>query len=254
MATRALTSGPLDDPAARPARPKPGLLVALIGFAAGYLVAAAASVIADAATGYHPSSGATLPAAVEAADVAGLWVGLIGAVVFWSFNSGTRSLVRDFGLRVVAWWEIPLGAACGLIVQYGVIPLMYLPFEHLDRSLSHRLGQPTQKETAAASHGSAVALVVVVIVLAVGAPFVEELFFRGLVLRSLLARIPVPVALVADALIFGLAHFEPLQFAGLAIFGLVLAVLAWKTQRLASPISAHMAFNLSAVLTAVHLH
>lgn len=251
MASSALSPQPLDGPSSRPGS---GLLVALIGFAAGYLVAVAASSIADAATGYRPSSGAPLPLGVEVANVAGLWAGMAGAVLFWTFSAGTRSLVRDFGLRVAAWWEIPLGVACGLIVQYAVIPLMYLPFEHLDRSLSHRLGQPTQKETAAASHGSTVALVIVLIVLALGAPFVEELFFRGLVLRSLLVRIPVPLALVADALIFGLAHFEPLQFAGLALFGLVLAALAWKTGRLASPISAHMAFNLSAVLTAVHLH
>ena len=37
---------------------------------------------------------------------------------------------------------------------------------------------------------------------------------------------------VADGLLFGLAHFEPLQFAGLAAFGVVLAVLAWRTGRL----------------------
>jgi membrane protease YdiL (CAAX protease family) len=82
---------------------------------------------------------------------------------------------------------------------------------------------------------------------------VEELFFRGLVLRSLLGRTPVPVALVGSALLFALAHFEAAQFAGLAAFGVVLAVLAWRTGRLTPGIGAHAAFNTVAVLSVVHL-
>ena len=63
---------------------------------------------------------------------------------------------------------------------------------------------------------------------------VEELFFRGLLLRSLLGRTPPPVAIVISALLFGLAHFEAVQFAGLAVFGVVLGV-AGLAHRAADP-------------------
>jgi hypothetical protein len=96
-------------------------------------------------------------------------------------------------------------------------------------------------------------MVILLLLLAAGAPMVEELFFRGLVLRSLLGRTPVPVALVGSALLFALAHFEAAQFAGLAAFGVVLAVLAWRTGRLTPGIGAHAAFNTVAVLSVVHL-
>lgn len=229
------------------------MLVALAGFAAGLLVSALATAVAESITGYRATSGSALPVGVLAANVIGLWVGLVAAAIYGSRRLGTGRLSRDYGWRIGAWWDLPLGAAAGLASQYVMIPLLYLPFESADKSIVRQLGQPAQRDTAAA-HGSVAAAVVLFAVLAVGAPLVEELFFRGLLLRSLLARTWVPVAILGDAALFALAHFELVQFAGLAAFGVVLALLAWRTGRLAPCVSAHAAFNAVAVATALHLH
>ena len=69
--------------------------------------------------------------------------------------------------------------------------------------------------------GSDAEVVLLVLMVVVGAPIVEELFFRGLVLRSIQARWNDGLALVASALLFALVHFQPLQFPGLFAFGLV---------------------------------
>jgi membrane protease YdiL (CAAX protease family) len=228
-----------------------GLGEAVLGFAAGVLLSAIAAGIAEAATGYHPGSGAAIPVAVTAADVAGLWVGLVGSVLLTSRIRGTGDLGRDFGWGRGRWWDLPVGAAIGLVCQYALIPLLYLPFEHIDRHLNHQLSQPVHQDTAAAH--TTLAALALLLFLAVGAPIVEELFFRGLLLRSLLGRTPVPVAIVLSALLFALAHFEAVQFAGLAVFGVVLAFLAWRTGRLAPGIGAHAAFNAVAVLSVIHL-
>jgi hypothetical protein len=208
--------------------------------------------VAESLTGYHPNSGAPIPVAVTAADVVGLWVGLVGATIIASHTRGTGSLARDFGWRIGAWWDLPGGALVGLACQYGLIPLVYLPFESLDRSLRHQLSQPVERDTGA-THGVG-SLIVLLLVLAVGAPLVEELFFRGLVLRSLMERLPPAPAIIISSLLFALAHFEAVQFAGLALFGVVLAVMAWKTGRLGPSVGAHAAFNAAAVLSSVHLH
>ena len=144
------------------------------------------------------------------------------------------------------------GALIGLACQYGLIPLVYLPFRTVDRSLSHQLSQPVQRDTGGAH--SVASLLILLLFLAVGAPLVEELFFRGLLLRTLLARVAPIVAILASSLLFALAHFEAVQFAGLALFGVVLAALAWRTGRLGPGIGAHAAFNAAAVFSSVHLH
>jgi membrane protease YdiL (CAAX protease family) len=215
-------------------------------------MSALAATVAEALTNYHSSSGAPLPVAVTAADVTGLWLGLLGAAFYASRVHGTGSLVKDFGFRIGAWWDLPLGAAVGLLFQYAIIPLLYLPFRKVDKSLTQQLSQPAQKETAAA-HGSA-EVVVLILFLVIGAPLVEELFFRGLLLRSLLARFVPLLAIPLDAVLFGLAHFEPLQFAGLTLFGVALAFLAWRTDRLGPSFGAHLAFNAAAVATLVNFH
>lgn len=223
-----------------------------MGFGGGLVISAFTATIAESATGYTPSSGAPLPVAVSVADLLGLWAGLVGAVLFYSRRWGSGDLATDYGLRLGAWWDLPFGAAVGLVCQYALVPLLYLPFERIYPHLAHQLNEPTTRDTGAAHSVGAVA--VLVLFLAVGAPVVEELFFRGLLLRSLARALPVPVAIGVSGILFGLAHFEPLQFAGLAVVGVVFGILAWYTGRLGPSIGAHMAFNAAAVVTAVHLH
>ena len=90
----------------------------------------------------------------------------------------------------------------------------------------------------------------------VGAPVVEELFFRGLLLRSLTSAVGTAWAIGIQAVLFGLAHFSPLL--GLANFsvvtiiataGLVFGITAW-WRRIGTSVVAHSAYNLIAVIVA----
>jgi membrane protease YdiL (CAAX protease family) len=208
--------------------------------------------IAESATGYRAGSSGPIPVPVIVANVGGLWIGLVGAAVVASRRHGTGNLAADYGFRVATWWDIPLGATIGLACQYGLVPALYLPFQSFDRSLSQQLSKPVHQDTG--SVHTVAAAVAVLLVLAAGAPLVEELFFRGLLLRSLLGRIPTAAAIGVSAVLFALAHFEAVQFAGLALFGAVLGYLAWRTGRLGPSIGAHVAFNAAAVLSVVHFH
>jgi membrane protease YdiL (CAAX protease family) len=221
------------------------------GFAAGLILAEAAASAAAGAVGYRIGGGSPIPLAVTAADLAGLWTGLVGAAWWWSRTHGSGSPGRDLGLRLGRWWDLPVGFAVGLACQYGLIPLLYLPFEQFDRHLARQLSGPARQESAAAH--SWLAVVALVALLAVGAPLVEELFFRGLLLRSLSAWAGSPVGVLGSAVLFGLAHFQALQLGGLVAFGLVLALLARGLGRLGPGVAAHAAFNLAAVAASVHI-
>ena len=96
--------------------------------------------------------------------------------------------------------------------------------------------------------GSASLLLVVLVV--VGAPIIEELFFRGLLLRSIQARWSDWLALVASSILFGLAHFQLLQLPALVMFGLVAGYCAQRTGRLGMSICAHAGFNGTTVVPA----
>jgi hypothetical protein len=228
-----------------------GLLEAVLAYLVGTLLSGLALTIAAAATGYKEGSSAPVPLAVTVFGLLGLWIGLLGGVILFSRIWGSGDLQRDMGLSF-KWWDFLLGAAAGIGTQLVLIPLLYLPFEHADRTLKHRLSAPAKTETAAV-HGTW-QTAVLILFLAVGAPIVEELFFRGLLLRSLTRWLGPVIGISGSAVLFGLAHFEALQLAGLILFGVILGVLAYRTGRLGAGMAAHCAFNAVTVLSLTVFH
>jgi len=61
------------------------------------------------------------------------------------------------------------------------------------------------------------------------------------------------LGVAGSAVLFALAHAEPLEFAGLFALGLVLGVVAWRSKRLVPSYLTHAAFNATAFVMVVHL-
>jgi len=90
--------------------------------------------------------------------------------------------------------------------------------------------------------------VVLFVLVVFGAPIVEELFYRGLLQRSLLARFDDTLVVIGVAAVFALIHFRPVEYPGLFVFGLIVGVAAKLTGRLGMAISIHIGFNLTGLL------
>jgi membrane protease YdiL (CAAX protease family) len=231
-----------------------GLGDAIVGFVVGVIASSIAVAIWVAATGSSATSTSTTSVGVSVASLVGLWVGLAGAPLLASRLKGTRHLSVDFGFRLRLWPDVPLGIAVGLGSQLILLPVLYIPVRVLVPHLDQQLGQPAQHLTGGADVAG---LVVLGIFVVIGAPLVEELFFRGLLLRSLektkglasLGRRATPtLAVLISAVAFGLAHLEVLQLLGLTAFGIVLGVLAERWRRLGPGIVAHATFNAITVI------
>ena len=169
-----------------------------------------------------------------------LWVGMLGAV-FYAAKKG-RGVVADFGLRMEKR-DIGVGLGVGFLAQVVVIPLVYWP---LLRLLDNPDVSAEARSLTDRAHGVGVVLLVLLTV--VGAPIVEELFFRGLLLRSLERRLRPPLAIGAASVLFGLVHFQLLQFLALVLFGAMAGILAHRAQRLGPAIWAHVGFNATTVI------
>jgi membrane protease YdiL (CAAX protease family) len=174
----------------------------------------------------------------------GLWVGTLGVPVLASRRWGTGSLRRDYGLALEWPRDVGLGVVIGILGQavvYGIIGAVWIFHRKID------LGEQSA-DLAKNSHGWQFALLAVFVV--VGAPVVEELFFRGLLLRALMRWMPAWGAVAISGACFGLLHAGTGDAAGtlalilaLAAFGAMLAVAAVRTRRLGPAIVAHMVFN-----------
>lgn len=92
------------------------------------------------------------------------------------------------------------------------------------------------------------------LVAAIGAPIVEELFFRGMSLRILSTKFGKKAGVIFSSILFGLAHVQSTvagsiyMFASTFILGCFLSILFLKTGRLGTTVLSHGFFNASAVL------
>jgi len=174
-----------------------------------------------------------------------LWAGLLGAPLWASYRKGRRSLAADFGLAM-RWTDVPLGLLAGFVGQFALGIIVFVLYDALGID-TDKVGDAAEEIIGAATDPIGVVLLVLVVVVA--APVLEELFHRGLWLRSLERRIGAWPAVVVSGLIFGALHFQPYDLLALAGFGILLGSLTVLTGRLGPAIWAHVAFNLTAVVT-----
>lgn len=174
------------------------------------------------------------------AGVCGLWLGMLGACWHASYRRGRRRWRDDFAFtfRPV---DLAIGLAAGAVTQLAIIPLLYWPIKQF---IDLDLERPA-RSTLDPAHGAA--LVLLVAMIGLGAPIVEELFFRGLLYGAIEQRTGIVNSVVISSLIFAATHFQVAQFPGLFAAGAVFAgVRAW-SRRLGPAIITHAMFNLTTI-------
>jgi CAAX protease family protein len=172
-----------------------------------------------------------------------LWVGFLGAVVFASRKNGSSSLRADYGLSKVKGRDLWMGMSGGALAR--VVPLVMLvvfvltgPGFGTPNSASPRILGVTPT--------GPMAWLIVFLLAVVGAPVIEELFFRGLLQGAFTRRLGPTPAIFVTAVIFCFAHVlseGPTAPEVLFPAALILGYLRHRTGRLAAGMVAHATFN-----------
>lgn len=232
---------PREEP--QPRLPPRAALIALVGFVAGFGASIALSLLSGA-LGLPPVVGLLL-------SQAGLWSGLLGACIVVSRRFGTGHLGRDFNLAI-GWsdlgWGLLMSIAARIAAVVAVLPLV--PFPRLVGG---------NDEVFRTYDTDVLSFVVVALLAVVGAPIIEELFFRGVLQGAFLDRLGTVGAIGVSSALFGLAHLNPEL--GLVNVSVIVAVsaaaivfsLTVRLRRLGSAMFAHAFFNLVAVAFAAAL-
>jgi len=146
--------------------------------------------------------------------------------------------------------EVGLVLACfvaGIVMQFA-LGVLLLPILNLDSGEGQDLVDKLEES-------SGTAIVMLALMAGLFAPIFEELLFRGVLLRSLLRRMPVPAAVLVSSAVFGAVHlFDPNTFKllpALIGMGLVSAVLAVYGGGMLRSIALHAGFNAVTVLLAI---
>jgi len=166
-------------------------------------------------------------------------------VVFYALTAlATRLWARNLGLPPrLGTRHALVGAAEGVVVGAGSAVL-------LSALLRLLLGHPVLDPTSAAlASGGAGWLLLGVLVVAVVAPVVEELVFRGFLLEAFRGR-GARTAVLVSAVAFSLAHLRLAQFRYYVLMGVAFSLVYWR-RGLVGSIAAHAAFNATLLMVAV---
>ena len=166
---------------------------------------------------------------------------------FVSTRWGTGRVFRDVGLLPqwsdIGWGPVLWLGAIGAQLAMGAIVLA------LDIPISNNTDGVVELQ---ADRTYVISLVITAVL---AAPLVEEMVFRGVVLRGFNSRLPVALALVLQALVFGAAHADPVRGLGnlglvlvLTGVGLALGIGAQVLGRIGPAVVAHALFNGAVLL------
>lgn len=214
---------------------------------ASALLAGVLVVLGDAA-GLHGEAASLALASL------GLYSGL--ALTCWWVHHRCRtgrSFRADFGLRYRAgdWWRGLVGAFAAR-TAVAVVIFLFLWFVEDPTTVEIEVFDDGEITTALLVAFGVTALVL--------APVVEELYFRGLLMRSLEVVAPAWLAVAVQAGLFGLAHSTASLGTGdlvvvcsTAAAGAVFGIVVRRHRRLGPAIAAHAWFNLVAFVALLAL-
>ncbi|MDQ3468313.1 MAG: CPBP family intramembrane metalloprotease [Actinomycetota bacterium] len=220
--------------------------VAVVTWLAAFFVGQTISALVTSTAGVDDAD--LIPIPTLFAAVVATWVAYIAGAWYASMRAGSGDPVEDYRLRFGLFDLV--GVPVGVLTQLVLVPVVYLPLIRLwpDVFTDERLEETAQRLVDRADGASFVLLVAMV---CIGAPIVEEIVYRGMIQGSLAARIDQKVALLAATTWFALIHFRPVEYPGLFVFGLVAGASFLATGRLGTAIVTHAAFNVTGLALAI---
>ena len=237
---------PTTAPASTPGRDGPDVLVwpvrhavALVLAVAGLTLAASRVLRAMPGSGLAPT---TVSLVILAAFVA-VYAAELGIVGLVAARSG-RSLAESIGMRSVEGIVPWLGGAVVAAFALRLVAALYAGTMISMRWLLPGWNSSPVKYFPRDLLGS----VVLVLVVVVAAPIVEETIFRGVLLPSLAGRFGERWAVGLTAVVFSVMHLNPFSFAPILLVGWVLAMLFLRSRSLWVSIACHSTFNAIGIL------
>ncbi|MFT4867188.1 MAG: membrane protease YdiL (CAAX protease family) [Ilumatobacter sp.] len=175
-------------------------------------------------------------------------LGLVGygpSLIWCKYASrrwGTGKFFDDVGLKPewsdLGWGPLVWLVAIGTQVAIGALVLAFgVPLSNNTDGISELTADRTY-------------IVSLVITAVIAAPFVEEIVFRGVVMRGLRSRLSAVPTVILQGVLFGVAHIDPVRGAGnigLAVIlsgvGVAFGGAAYLLRRIGPTIVAHAIFN-----------
>ena len=186
----------------------------------------------------------------ESGDNLPTWLIALSALAMWSMwvaltSRHLRVPVRKIWSTVKAPFrrrDVLLGIPLGIASQLILVNVVTWPLSKMFPD-SFSYDEVSKRASDLADNANGVWIFVLIFVVVIGAPIIEEIVYRGVLQPGLVATWGPRAGLWVTAVLFAAIHFQPIEFPGLLSFALVLGWARQSTDRLGLSVVTHMAFN-----------
>ncbi len=151
--------------------------------------------------------------------------------------------IKEFGFVKIGWKQILKIAGLGYLAYISIMLVI------VQIMLSYNVEIPGfgQQESHMSFLGEGAGVIVVIMIITLVAPILEEIFFRGFVFQTMAGKWPKWLAFVISAAIFASIHLEFQVFMPLFLLGLILNWMFFKSKSLYPGIFFHIVNNSIAI-------
>lgn len=165
--------------------------------------------------------------------------------MFKKYKVNLVGFVYKPGAEFLKWWLFIVVVAILIFFSIGSLNITLIPFSYIAPDLVNEILNMNTIYTTKQTIMPMVANVFEFIVLALIAPIVEELVFRGILFNRFKQKWGIGVAIIVPSIIFGIMHADLI---GAFVFAVIMTLLYIKTRNLIVPILCHVINNAFAGL------
>lgn len=172
---------------------------------------------------------------------------LAGSILWW-VRRVDRGPFSVLGWPGFSWGDLGLGVALGVgtLFASGAVNLA-------TRAVVRAILGHIPESPAITDRMQGWATIPMILLIALAAPICEEIFFRGFLYQALKRRFRIGAAMAISAAIFASIHFAPINFPGLFVGGVLLAVAFDQRRSLVTSMAAHATLNAAVVAIALSM-
>ncbi len=210
-----------------------------------FVLANIASIAVVSVFGSQYESGDNLPTwliALSAIAMWSMWVALTGRHLRVSVGHIWSTVKAPLRLR-----DVLVGVPLGIASQLILVNVVTWPLSKMFPD-SFSFDEVSKRASDLADNANGIWIFVLIFVVVIGAPIIEEIVYRGVLQPGLVATWGPRAGLSFTAVLFAAIHFQPIEFPGLLSFALVLGWARQSTDRLGLSIVTHMTFNATGLL------
>lgn len=162
-------------------------------------------------------------------------------LVFLYFLVRKDKFIAYVNFSKVKWSDTLLVMALGVFMNFIVGPLLTFAMEYIPSGVAEQYMELMDAIVGAP-------ILWVILTTSIVAPLFEEILMRGIVFNDFKKAVPLWLAIVIQALMFGLMHMNIIQGTYAFAIGVVFGLVYYRYRSIWVPIAMHFAFNTTSLI------